>query len=266
MILITGATDGIGLETAKQLARQGQELVLHGRSADKATRARDAVRRTAPSAALHTAQADFADLSAVAGLAQDLLFRLPRLYVLINNAGVYMAKHQLSRDGFEMTLAVNHIAHFLLTLRLLPLLRKSPSPRVITVSSGVHWSGHISFDDMNAERHFDGYRAYANSKLANALFARELARREPWLASNCLHPGVIDTKLMRVGFSGPGNSVAAGARTPVFLATSPEVEGISGKYFEDCEVVAPSESVEDARLARQLWEWTERAVQPWLAA
>lgn len=266
MILVTGATDGIGLETAKQLARQGQELVLHGRSVDKATHARDAVHHAAPSATLHTAHADFGDLSAVAGMAQDLLSRLPRLDVLINNAGVYMAERKLSRDGFEMTLAVNHIAHFLLTLLLLPLLRKSPSPRVITVSSGVHWSGHIAFDNMNGERRFDGYRAYANSKLANALFARELARREPWLASNSLHPGVIDTKLTRVSFSGHGDSVASGARTPAFLATSPKVQGVSGKYFEGCAVVAPSAQVEDARLAQQLWNWTERAVQPWLAA
>ncbi len=265
MILVTGATDGIGLETAKQLARQGQEIVLHGRTPEKARRARDAIHHTAPSTTLHTAHADFADLSAVAEMAQDLLSRLPRLDVLINNAGVYMAERRLSKDGFEMTLAVNHIAHFLLTLRLLPLLQKSPSARVVTVSSGVHWSGHIAFDNMNSERRFDGYRAYANSKLANALFARELARREPWLASNSLHPGVIDTKLLHAGFSGSGDPVASGARTPVFLATSPKVQGISGQYFEDCAVVAPSPMVEDARLAQQLWIWTEQAVQPWFA-
>lgn len=265
MILITGATDGIGLETAKELARRGHELVLHGRNREKTQRARDAVQHVAPNIVLHTAHADLDNLAEISRMAQDLAARLPQLDVLINNAGVYMAARKLSKDGFEMTLAVNHIAHFLLTNLLLPLLKKSSEPRVVTVSSVAHMGGRIEFDNLNGERHFDAYHAYANSKLAGALFANEMARREQWLCSNSLHPGVIDTKLLHAGFNMVGASVAEGACTSVYLATSPEVKGVTGKYFDHCAAVAPSWLALDQHLAQQLWEWTENAVRPYLS-
>lgn len=266
IILVTGATDGIGLETARELAVLGHEVVLHGRSEEKAQRARDATRRAAPEAALHTAHADLSDPAAIKRMAQDLAARLTRLDVLINNAGVYMNERRLTGDGFETTLAVNYLAPFLLTHLLLPLLKESPEPRAVTVSSVAHQSGRIAFDNLNGERHFDAYHAYANSKLAVALFAAELARREPWLASNSLHPGVIGTKLLHAGFDMKGDPVTEGAQTPVFLATSPEVKGITGKYFDRCAAVRPSPLVEDEHLAQQLWERTEQALRPWLPA
>ena len=265
-ILITGSTDGIGLATAKELARQGHELVLHGRNEEKVTRACGAVRAVAPDATLHTACADLGDLAAVARMAHDLAARLPRLDVLINNAGVYMNERKISRDGYEMTLAVNHLAHFLLTSLLLPLLKRSATPRVVTVSSMAHSSGRIEFDKLNSEQKFDGYHVYANSKLANALFAYELARREPWLTSNSLHPGVIGTKLLHAGFSMQGAPVESGARTSVYLATSPEVAKMTGKYFVDCAAVTPAAQALDQQLAQRLWAWSEQAVSDFLDA
>ncbi len=217
-----------------------------------------------PGARLQIAHADFADLEQVAMMAHDLNERLRYLDVLINNAGVYMTGRLLSKQGIEMTLAVNHVAHFLLTALLLPLLRRAAEARVVTVSSVAHKSGKMGFGDLNRECHYDAYQVYADSKLANALFAFELARREAWLSSNCLHPGVIDTKLLHAGFNMMGASPQHGARTSVYLATSPEVKGVSGKYFDDCAAADASLAARDPHLARQLWAWSERTVQPFL--
>ena len=177
--------------------------------------------------------------------------------VLINNAGVYVQRREVTRDGFELTFQVNHLAHFLLTNLLLPSM--SDGSRVVNISSQVHASGHIEWDDLIAERGFSGYGAYAQSKLANVLFTRELARRQSKATVNALHPGVIGTKLLHGGFGGMGGgSIAHGAETPVYLATSPEVEGVTGKYFVRCRETEPSARAQDGESARRLWEISER--------
>lgn len=263
-ILVTGATDGIGLETARQLAGLGHEVILHSRDAQKALRAADTIRLSVPDAKLQTACADLSDLGQVVQMAQELNARLPRLDVLLHNAGVYMRQRQLSADGFEMTMAVNYFAPFVLTRWLLPLLKQSADARVVMVSSVAHQSGRIEFDNMNAEREFDAYHAYANSKLADTLFTNALAAREPGLCSNSLHPGVIDTKLLHTGFNMQGDTLQNGARTSLYLAISPEVRGVSGSYFEDCQAAQCSVLASDQELDDALWRWTENALRDWL--
>jgi NAD(P)-dependent dehydrogenase (short-subunit alcohol dehydrogenase family) len=263
-ILVTGATDGIGLETARELALLGHEVVLHSRDAEKALQAADKIRHSVPDAKLQTACADLADLGQVVQMAHELNARLPRLDVLLHNAGVYMTGRQLTPNGFEMTMAVNYFAPFVLTRWLLSLLKRSGDPRVVTVSSVAHQSGRIAFDNMNAEREFDAYHAYANSKLADILFANALAEREAWLCSNSLHPGVIDTKLLHTGFNMKGDTLESGARTSVHLATSPKVRGVTGRYFEDRKEAQCSALALDHELDDALWRWTERTLDDWL--
>jgi NAD(P)-dependent dehydrogenase (short-subunit alcohol dehydrogenase family) len=263
-ILVTGATDGIGLETAKELTLLGHEVVLHSRDAEKALRAADRIREWVPNARLQTACADLSDLGQVVQMAHELNARLPRLDVLLHNAGVYMTGRKLTPNGFEMTMAVNYFAPFVLTRWLLSLLKRSGDPRVVTVGSVAHQSGRIEFDNMNAEREFDAYHAYANSKLADTLFANALAERESWLCSNSLHPGVIDTKLLHTGFNMQGDTLANGARTSVYLATSPKVRGVTGRYFEDRKEAQCSALAADHELDDALWRWTENTLGDWL--
>lgn len=263
-ILVTGATDGIGLETAKELALLGHEVVLHSRDAEKALQAAEKVRLAVPGAKLQTACADMSDLGQVVQMAHELNARMPRLDVLLHNAGVYMTQRKLSANGFEMTMAVNYFAPFVLTRWLLPVLKPSSDPRVVTVSSVAHQSGRIKFDNINSEQEFDAYGAYANSKLADILFANALAQRESWLCSNSLHPGVIATKLLHTGFNMKGDTLEKGARTSVYLAISPEVRGVTGLYFDECREAQASALAKDHELDDALWRWTEHTLYDWL--
>ena len=254
VVLVTGSTDGIGQRTAHHLARRGATVVLHGRSPERCRAAMKQIRSETGNSRLDFVAADLASLNQVRELADTVQARYDRLHVLINNAGVLMNERTLTEDGFETTFAVNHLAHFLLTIRLQTILVASAPSRVITVSSGTHHGASMAWDDLQGEQRFDGYRAYAQSKLANVLFAYELAERlaGTGVTSNCLHPGVVATKLLRAGWGGGGN-LDEGAATSVYLASALEVEGVTGEYFVAKRIAPSSPAARDRKLQSRLW-------------
>ncbi|MEO6060677.1 MAG: SDR family oxidoreductase [Thermoflexales bacterium] len=254
-ILITGATDGIGKATALALAQQGHLVIVHGRTTAKARAVVDELHAAVRSEDIDYVAGDFSRLSDVRALANEVIERHPGLDTLVNNAGVYMNTRELSADGFELTLAVNHLAPYLLTRLLLSGLKLSAPARIVNVSSTVHMRGKIDFDELNSARAYSPYGAYAASKLANVLFSNALARRlaPAGVTSNALHPGVISTKLLMAGFNTTGAETTRGAQTSVFLASAPEVEGLTGRYFDDRREKLASESARDEALQERLW-------------
>lgn len=267
-VLITGATRGIGEVAAVELAKLGARVVVVGR--DRA-RGEEAV-RTVNEAGGGDAGLLLADLSAqheVRRLADQFRARYDRLDVLVNNAGAYFATRHESRDGIELTWALNHLAPFLLTNLLCDMLVASGPARVITVSSDAHRMGRINFSDPQGKRGYSGWGAYCQSKLANILFTVELARRleGTGVTANSLHPGFVATNF---GKSNGGVwqwlwgmahlmaiSPEQGAKTTIYLASSPEVAGVSGKYFDACRAVTPSSAARDEAAAARLWELSE---------
>ncbi len=261
--LVTGATDGIGRETARQLGALGWRVIVHGRSERKARITAETLAHDAPKGSFEPAWADLSRMQEVAGLARQVIALAPSLDVLVNNAGVSVGERTVTEDGFELTMAVNHFAHYLLTRHLLAAVCSVPGGRVVTVSSMTHSSGRIDVDDLALSRDFDGYRAYASSKLANILFTVALAKRiaDQRATANCCHPGVISTKLLHSRFGMGGAPVDRGARTSVYLASAPEAAGVTGKYFDNCREATPSLTARDAQLAESLWDASERLVR-----
>ena len=255
IVIVTGANSGIGKAAAIQLAQCGATVVMACRSVERGVEALDDVRKAAHSQNVTLMQVDMSTHKSIRDFAEVFKSLYPRLDVLIHNAGVFMKRRQLSGDGHEMTFAVNHLAPFLLTALLGDLLAASAPARVVTVSSVAHQRGKLDFDNLQSERSFDGYGAYSASKLANVLFAFELAARKrlEGITSNALHPGVVTTKLLHEGFGSTGISPADGARNSVYLATSPEVEGISGMYFDNCRPGRVAPAAEQADLRERLW-------------
>jgi NAD(P)-dependent dehydrogenase (short-subunit alcohol dehydrogenase family) len=260
IVLITGSTDGIGKETARQLAQKGAVVLLHGRNATRGRQVRDELIRATGNEQIDYFNADFSALDEVRALAGEIRKRYRKLHVLINNAGIFESKRRLSKDGFELTFAVNHLAHFLLTCLLKELLWQGAPARVINVSSMAH-SHELDFENLQGEKSYSGYTAYAYSKLCNILFTFKLAKlwKDKKITVNCLHPGVISTKLLHAGWGMGGASPQQGARTSVYLASSPEVKDTTGTYFFDMQGPAkPAAIAYDTAVQDRLWELSEQ--------
>jgi retinol dehydrogenase-12 len=272
MAVVTGASSGIGAEAAVELARHDLAVVPVGRDERRLQLVTERIRSVGPTAVADPLRADFASLADVRRLAANILERHDHVDVLVNNAGLVAGSRSLTVDGFETTFAVNHLAPFLLTNLLLDRLRSSAPARVITTASDAHRSGHIDLDDLQGERRWSSWRAYSNSKLANVLFTRALARRLEGseVTANCLHPGVIRTRLgrgtplpIRAGWRLAGlflKSPEKGASTIVHLATSREGGGVSGRYFVSSRLSTPSARAQEDELAERLWEKSEELV------
>lgn len=261
-ILVTGSSDGIGLETAKQLARHGADVIVHGRSADRVRAAQKAVEAASGRPQPAPVIGDLSSLAGATKLAAELATAATFPRVLVNNAGVFCKTPAVSEDGIELTMAVNHFGHFALTMALLADPR-CQLRRIISVSSIAHNRGHIGLDDITLrKRRFDGYEMYAASKLANVLFAVELAERlRGKVAVNALHPGVVSTKLLQAGFGMDGpDSVSDGAATSVMLALDPAYEHISGQYFAARRPAAMNPVAHDRAFCRAFFDATQQVV------
>jgi retinol dehydrogenase 14 len=263
--IITGATSGIGRASALELGKLGAKLTLVCRNRERGEELVREIQR-AGNPAVELMVADLESQAQVRRLAADLLATKQPLHVLMNNAGVFNMKRAVTSDGLEQVFAVNHLAYFLLTLLLLDRIKESAPARIINVSSDLHQRATLKFDDLGGERSYGGMSSYAQSKLANVLFTYELARRlaGTGVTANCVHPGAVATNLAKNNGALVGaawklagafmKSPAAGARTQIYLASSPELEGITGKYFIDSKEARSSAESHDAGIAHRLWE------------
>jgi len=268
--LVTGANRGIGFAIAHGLAAQGAHVILVVRDEKAGNAAAEEIRRVTESDAVDVLVADLSSQASIRELAEQVLTRYRRLHVLVNNAGVITRRRSLTVDGIETQFAVNHLAYFLLTSLLLQRLRTSVPARIVVMASDAHWTHELDFEDLQLSRGWRPVRAYSQSKLANVLFAYELARRlsGTGVTVNCAHPGGVATKLLASAFPLPtittplvyrfAASPAQGAETPLWLATAPELDEITGKYFVRRKAVPSSAATYDLFAARQLWDESAR--------
>lgn len=275
IVLVTGATNGIGFEAAKTLAGMGATVVGVGRNPQRCTDAAAEITRATGNAQVEFLVADLAVQAQVRQVADEFKHKYDRLDVLLNNAGAYFNKREISADGIEMTWALNHLNYFLLTDALLDVLKASAPARIVNVSSAAHTGAKgINFEDVEFKAGYSGWGAYAHSKLANILFTYELARQlqNTGVATNALHPGFVATGfghnnggLMRTGMSIVQKIVAKkperGAQTSIYLASSPEVEGVTGKYFSDSKETKSSAASYDVAAQQRLWQLSEQMIK-----
>lgn len=271
--LVTGASGGIGLITARELARRGARVVLVCRNAERGEQARDAIRQAiGPDTQLDLLLCDLSLLANVRTLAQEVTSRFERLDILVNNAGIMPGPLTITAEGHELSWVTNHLSVFALTNLLLPLLMEAPQARIVTVSSEAHWLGEIesSAEARNAPDKYSSFTAYCDSKLANIMFTRELAHRLDLttVTANCLHPGMVDTGLVNPGSSRLMKAMwwaarpfmispQKGAQTSIYLASSPDVATVSGKYFKNRKPSRSSGRSQSRADASRLWRLSQ---------
>jgi NAD(P)-dependent dehydrogenase (short-subunit alcohol dehydrogenase family) len=276
VVMITGATSGIGRVTAKALASMGARVVILGRDMRKGDELLNEIHSSMDEKTAEFILCDMASLDNVRRAALEFHSRFDRLDVLIDNAGGINGKRKVTAEGFEYTFGVNHLAHFLLTNLLLDKLKASAPSRVVVTSSSAHAFGHIDFEDLMAERRYRFMKVYGQSKLANVLFTFELARRldGTGVTVNCFHPGAVRSNFVK-GMGGAASVMAPvvgifehssekGAETQIHLASSPEVEGVTGKYFFKKKEKRPSDESLDVDVAKRLWEVSGELTKRWL--
>jgi NAD(P)-dependent dehydrogenase (short-subunit alcohol dehydrogenase family) len=274
IVMVTGATNGIGYEAAKALAGKGATIVGVGRNPQKCADAASQIKAATGSSKIEFLVADLSLQADVRRVAAEFKNKYDRLDVLLNNAGAYFASRQTNRDGQEMTWALNHLNYFVLTDQLLDMLKASAPARIVNVSSDAHrMAKGINFEDVEFKTGYSSWTAYGHSKLANVMFTYELARRleGTQITANVLHPGFVATGfghnnggLMRTGMNIVQRIAARkpeqGAQTSVYLASSPEVEGVSGQYFTDSKAVKSSDASYDVGAQQRLWELSAQMV------
>ncbi len=270
--LVTGGNSGIGKATALGLAKLGASVVIVSRDRAKGEAAVAEIRSKSGNQHVELLVADLSSLQSVRELARDFVAKHQQLHVLVNNAGIFLPKRVVTVDGLETTFATNHLGHFLLTMLLLDTIKASAPSRIINVTSSAHYGSKIDFEDLQGEKGYSGYGAYGQSKLANILFTYELAKRlqGTGVTVNCLHPGVVRTGFGKDegGLMAVGVKVAApfmmspekAARAVVWLASTPELEHVTGKFFSKSKEERSSRESYDVETARRLWEVSEELI------
>ncbi|KAH8275610.1 hypothetical protein KR026_011491, partial [Drosophila bipectinata] len=275
VVIVTGCNTGIGKETVLELAHRGATVYMACRDMNKCDQARKEIIETTDNHNIFSLQLDLSSMESIRNFVTRFKSKETKLHILINNAGVMDIPRLVTKDGFEMQIGVNHMGHFLLTLLLIDVLKASAPSRIVVVSSLAHRFGTIKVNDLNSEKSYSRKFAYAQSKLANVLFTRELAKRlrGSGVTVNALHPGVVDTELFRsmrffgwriikfisrpvywIFFKTP----KSGAQTTLYAALDPKLENVSGQYFSDCKSTSIGSNAKDDNVAKFLWEESEK--------
>jgi NAD(P)-dependent dehydrogenase (short-subunit alcohol dehydrogenase family) len=273
IVMVTGATNGIGKVSALELAKMGATVIVVSRSAEKCETVAKAIRDAAGHNDVVAMPADLSVQAEIHRLADQFLAAYPRLDVLLNNAGAIYTTREVSKDGVEMTWALDHLNYFLLTNLLLPALKAAPTARVVNVSSGAHAMGKINFDDVQFNKGYSGFKAYSQAKLANIMFTYELAKRLDCtnITTNALHPGAVATGFGQNNTGLFGSlwklfgrftlSPEEGAKTSIYLASSTEVAGVTGKYFDKCKAIKSNAASYIEADQKRLWELSAEMVK-----